>query len=154
LGLTYYHQRKFQEAINELLLSLVGQPTNIGSHVILADAYHFAGQEEEAATQWEEVYRLSGDNKSVAQIQSVFERGGFAALADGGSCARRRWLANTITLRFGWQSRLVGHNAGKKPCTCWKRHIMSVRHDSSFSKTSRPLTSFIPSHVIMRSFAA
>jgi predicted Zn-dependent protease len=81
LGLTYYHQHKFQEAINELRIRLAGQHTDAGIRVILADSYHFAGQEAQAAEQWEQLYWVGGDKRAATQIQNAFKRGGFSALA-------------------------------------------------------------------------
>jgi TolB-like protein/DNA-binding winged helix-turn-helix (wHTH) protein len=82
LGLTYYHQHKFQAAINELQIRLAGQHSNAAIHVILADSYHFAGQEKQAAEQWEALYRVGGDQHAATQIQSAFRRGGFSAVAE------------------------------------------------------------------------
>lgn len=82
LGLTYYHQHKFQEAINELQIRLAGQHSNAGIRVILADSYHFAGQPQQAAEQWQELYRMGGDERAATQIQNAFKRGGFSAVAE------------------------------------------------------------------------
>jgi tetratricopeptide (TPR) repeat protein len=81
LGLTYYHQHKFQEAINELQIRLAGQHSDGAIHVILADSYHFAGQEKQAADQWEQWYLLGGDERAATQVQNAFKRGGFPAVA-------------------------------------------------------------------------
>jgi len=81
LGLTYYHQHKFQEAISELRIRLAGQHSNGALHVILADSYHFSGQEKQAAEQWEQLYRVGGDERAATQIQNAFKRGGFLAVA-------------------------------------------------------------------------
>ena len=79
--MTYYHQHKFQEAINELRIRLAGQHSDGAIHVILADSYHFAGQEKQAAEQWEQLYRVGGDERAATQIQNAFKRGGFSAVA-------------------------------------------------------------------------
>jgi len=53
----------------------------MATHLILADSYPFAGQGKQAAEQWEELYRVGGDERAATQIQNAFKRGGFSAVA-------------------------------------------------------------------------
>jgi TolB-like protein/DNA-binding winged helix-turn-helix (wHTH) protein/Tfp pilus assembly protein PilF len=81
LGYTYYRMRQFDAAIADYRLRLQAAPKNSGLHLMLAEAYHFAGLEKEAIQELEQSYVVNGRKDAAAAIRRAFERGGFKAAA-------------------------------------------------------------------------
>ncbi len=81
LGYTYFQARQFEDAVNELRLRVVAQPTDPGCRYILSESYHFLGRDKEAITEMEQMLLLLGQKDAVPIVQQAFARGGFAAVA-------------------------------------------------------------------------
>jgi len=82
LGHTYFHLRRFDEAVKELRLREEARPEDIALHEMLSISYQFAGQEQEAAREWGRVFTLQGDKNSAAAVDREFQRGGILAVAE------------------------------------------------------------------------
>jgi len=82
LGLTYYHLRQFDAAINELRLREQGMRKDLGVHGVLADVYARVGLMKEAAEERVQMSLLQGDKQSAEAIRQAFVRGGYQAVAE------------------------------------------------------------------------
>jgi tetratricopeptide (TPR) repeat protein len=82
LGYTYFHLRRFEDAVKELHLREEAMPEDISLHQMLSQAYEFAGEEKESAREWREAFLLQGDKDSAAAVEREFERGGTKAVAE------------------------------------------------------------------------
>jgi TolB-like protein/DNA-binding winged helix-turn-helix (wHTH) protein len=82
LGYTYFHLRRFDDAVKELRLREEARPEDISMHELLSISYQFAGQEQESAREWEQVFLLQGDKTSAAAVEREFQRGGIQGVAE------------------------------------------------------------------------
>jgi tetratricopeptide (TPR) repeat protein len=82
LGYTYFHLRRFDDAVKELRLREEARPEDISMHELLSISYQFAGQEQESAREWGQVFLLQGDKNSAAAVEREFQRGGIQAVAE------------------------------------------------------------------------
>ena len=82
LGYTYFHLRRFDDAVMELRLREEARPEDIGLHDLLSISYQLAGKEQEAAREWRQVFLLQGDKTSAAAVEREFQRGGIQGVAE------------------------------------------------------------------------
>ncbi len=75
LGYTYFHLRQFDAAVTELRLRTQADPRQGTNHMILSDAYHFAGMDKEAVAEMGEAYRLWGNASEADSIRREGAKG-------------------------------------------------------------------------------
>lgn len=100
LGLTYYHLRQFDAAINELRLREQGMRKNGGVSELLADVFARAGLMKEAANEWVQLFLLRGDKQSAEAIRRAFARGGYQAVGRVATGTRECKQSRSIRLTF------------------------------------------------------
>ena len=82
VGMQLIRARQFDAAISELFARRQAQPGNASVREVLSLAFWFAGRDQEAATEREEMYRLGGDKEDADAVRSAFQRGAFRAVLE------------------------------------------------------------------------
>jgi TolB-like protein/DNA-binding winged helix-turn-helix (wHTH) protein len=82
LGYAYYLARQFDAAVSELRVRETANPADVSTHAVLADAYHFAGQDKESALELEQVTQLRSGQKAARRLRLAYEQGGYKAVVE------------------------------------------------------------------------
>ena len=75
LGFTYFRLRQFDAAVTELRLRTQADPRRGTNHMMLSDAYHFAGMDQEALEEMEQAFRLWGNATEADMIRREGAKG-------------------------------------------------------------------------------